>query len=149
MFKKLREKQAEMAARAIAVPRGALFCKLRQDGYQPADAAIIVFATHPLDEQEPNSRAFEDAIRRSCIAHTLDVRGTQDKLVNLVAARHCVSQYLRMAMEAGEEYYVDRFRKMVADHVQKSETIPMSPEERELFAPRRPRRSEPLRANRA
>lgn len=150
MLRKLREKQADMTAAAIDVPRMVLFEHLRKEGYGPADAAIIMFACHPFEVKQPIDRRFEDQMRELCLDFVLTSRD-MDHSDRVAYARKRIVRYFAMASFVADRSYVERFKEILADHVERSEAIPKTTtnQEEATPAPKRSRRTEPLRAHRS
>ncbi len=150
MLRRLRERQADANELVdyYEASQAAMYETLREDGYGPVDAMVQVVATYPCESQhQPGNRDFEDSMRTAGLKYATNP--ISDRLMNLATARSRIGYYLRWAIEANDEFYTNRFRAVLAEHVQHSEYVPMSPEEREMFNPKPRRRSEPLRATRS
>lgn len=149
MFRKLRERQAEMSAAVVDVPRGAMFIKLmEEDNYSAKEAAVFAKACHPFLGQQPNSRPFEDVMRMACLAFGMQARNLEkDEAVELAIVQ--LHAYREMALNAGDRNYIGWFTNAIdlyyrddepEETVEPPPPIPSFPS---------PRRREPLRANRS
>lgn len=146
MFRKLREKQAAMAAASTDVPRAALFLKLLDEGYSSNEAGVVAKACHPFLGQQPNNRPFEDVMRQTAIAFAMQTQNlAREEEVEL--ALTTLGAYREMAVRAGDGTYVAWFTDALEIYHRGEETDNPQPEPAQDKPA--PRRREPLRAKRS
>lgn len=104
-------------------------------GFGHADAAICALALYPVDDVHPHpgSEEFEEWLIALATESRFRSQVNSDDPLTLAWARRRVIAYMEAATKAGDDHYFRLFHFAALHHVRNSETLRMSPEERELF----------------
>lgn len=113
MFRKLKERMAEMSAAAVEVPRGDTFLKLMEVAkHSPEEAAVIAQACYPLLGQKPNRRELEEFLRDGSLTFAKEISHMgRNEAVDL--ALKYLDAYRAMAWYAKDTTYVVWFEDAI------------------------------------